>query len=108
MLSRREFLKLSTLSLGGAFIPPWLRLPRQDFPQGEHLGRVIAGGLKLYSQPRPDSQVGRTLFEDEIIVSLRTVVGSQPFRQNQTWVGNTRGLYMVARHTPCAQSAESA
>ncbi|KAA3644046.1 MAG: L,D-transpeptidase [Chloroflexi bacterium] len=91
MLSRREFLKLSALSFGGAFIPPWLRMPSQDFPQSEHLGRIVAGGLKLHSQPRPDSQVERTLFEDEIIATLRTVVGSQPFRQNQTWVESPEG-----------------
>ncbi|KAA3644138.1 MAG: L,D-transpeptidase [Chloroflexi bacterium] len=91
-LTRREFLKLSATSLGALLIvPPQRTKLMPDFPSGERLGRVVAGALSLHARPTPDSAKIRTAYEDEILVIERTVLGSQPFRQNQTWQETPEG-----------------
>ena len=92
-LTRRDFLKLSALGAGTLAFSPWKRVPLNQparapvstLPVGEYLGRVTVAGLPLMSRPTPDSTTIRKLFEDEIIVILRRVVGQQPYRINQTW-----------------------
>ena len=43
------------------------------------------------SRPTPDSPTIRLLYEDEIIVILRRVVGQQPWRISQTWIETPEG-----------------
>jgi lipoprotein-anchoring transpeptidase ErfK/SrfK len=92
MQSRRDFLKLSAVSLASlALRPRWLSLAQQDFPQADQLGRVIPGGVRVYSRPDPASTAIRQLLEDEIITVERRVVGTQPYRINQTWIETPEG-----------------
>ena len=97
--TRRDFLKLSALGAGAVALYPWNRFPLNrpvrtlvsTFPDGEHLGRVTVAGLPLMSRPTPDGQTIRKLFEDEIVVIQRRVVGQQPYRINQTWIETPEG-----------------
>ncbi|MDX1436835.1 MAG: L,D-transpeptidase [Anaerolineales bacterium] len=93
MISRREFLKLSTLGLGSAILPfQTKRIAASEFPDAPRLGRVLVAGLPLKARPDQDSPTVRLLFEDEIISNFRYLVGSQPYRLNQTWI-ETEGGY---------------
>ena len=50
-LSRRDFLKISALGFSTLAMRSWSRsLPAQDFPQSEHLGRVVVGKLDIMAQ----------------------------------------------------------
>ncbi len=92
ILNRREFLKLSLLGSAALAFRPDVRvglLP--EFPRDVLLGRVTVAGLPLKSRPHADSTTIRLLYEDEIIVILRRMVGYQPFRFNQTWIETPEG-----------------
>jgi len=102
-LSRREFLTLSGMGLGALALEPWrnvLSLP--DLPEGERLGRVTVAGLPLMTRPTPDSQTVRLLYEDEIIVILRRVLGYQPYHFNQTWIETPEGYVWSPAVQPVA------
>jgi lipoprotein-anchoring transpeptidase ErfK/SrfK len=92
MLSRRAFLKIASLSLGGLALRPFgglFALP--DFPQGDRLGRVNAGKVELKARPDADSQTQGELFEDAVVPWLREVAGTNVYRDNQRWVETPDG-----------------
>ncbi|MEW5872599.1 MAG: L,D-transpeptidase [Chloroflexota bacterium] len=97
--TRREFLKLAALSLGGLALRPWYRrlafgtasaLP--DFPQAERLGRVLSGGIDLKARPDDESPTVGTLSEDQVVVWQREVVGSRPLWYDQRFVETPDGF----------------
>ncbi len=91
-LSRRAFLKIASLSLGGLALRPigrWLSLP--DFPRGERLGRVNVGKVEIKARPDADSPTLGVLYEDAVVPWLREVVGRNPGRTNQRWVETPDG-----------------
>ncbi|MBW8011456.1 MAG: L,D-transpeptidase [Chloroflexi bacterium] len=92
LLSRREFLKLASFSVAGLALRPWENLfYLEDFPQAERLGRVTEGAVRLRARPDYNSPEVGTLYEDTVVVWLREVVGSMPFRYNQRWVETLDG-----------------
>jgi lipoprotein-anchoring transpeptidase ErfK/SrfK len=97
-ITRREFCKISALSLGSLFIPGALEagifLPMRlldDFPQAERLGRVCAGKVPLKQRPDMDSPDVGALFEDDVVAWLREVVGSRPLWNSQRFIDTPDG-----------------
>ncbi len=99
-LSRREFLKLAALGLGGLSLRrmhlPGLesRPALPDFPAAEHLGRVAVGMVELKQRPDPESPTLGVLYEDAVLPWLREVSGSRPayIFNNQRWVETPQGF----------------
>jgi lipoprotein-anchoring transpeptidase ErfK/SrfK len=97
-LSRRGFLKLASLGLGGLALRPLERLFRlPDFPQADRLGRANVGMVDLKARPDADSQTQKTLYEDSVVPRIREVVGTNPYRTSQRYVETPEG-YIWAPH----------
>jgi lipoprotein-anchoring transpeptidase ErfK/SrfK len=91
-LTRRDFLKVSALSIGSLGLRPWkmvFTLP--DFPEADRLGRVCEGKIEVKSRPDYDSQTVKVLYEDTVVPWFREVVGHWPWRNNQRWVETPEG-----------------
>ncbi|HLE15227.1 MAG TPA: L,D-transpeptidase, partial [Anaerolineales bacterium] len=94
-LTRRDFLRLCSLSLGSLALRPWggrlFSLP--DFPQADRLGRVGWYSVDLKERPDHDSRTVGVLYEDSVVPWLKETVGRRPFRNNQRYV-ETPGGYI--------------
>jgi lipoprotein-anchoring transpeptidase ErfK/SrfK len=96
-MTRRDFLKLSLLGLGGlAFHPAEALLlapPVAQFPSAERLGRVAVGMVERKLRPDPDSPTADVLYEDAMVTWLREVSGAKPafIFNNQRWVETPEG-----------------
>ncbi|KAA3647259.1 MAG: hypothetical protein DWQ07_07085 [Chloroflexi bacterium] len=91
-LSRREFLKLGGLVAGGLALPRWSQnLFQGDFPQADHLGRIADPVVELRVAPNIEAQSLGKLYEDQMVVYLREVVGSNIYRPSQRWVETPEG-----------------
>jgi lipoprotein-anchoring transpeptidase ErfK/SrfK len=99
-LTRRDFLKLAGLGLSSlAFRQPALatvpHLPQ--FPQGDYLGRVAVTpnfySTQLKSQPNENAPALRNVAQDEVVVWLRDVVGTNVSgRTNMRWAQTPDGF----------------
>ena len=102
-ISRRKFLELSALSLGGLALSPWMSRQKAlpEFPDSPKIGRVCAGNqgahFDLRKYPYSDSETTDTVFRDDVIPWLREVVTTEVNRNviNQRWV-ETNGGYIYA------------
>lgn len=92
-ISRREFLKLGVLSLGGLALRPWHDrvLTLQNFPQSERLGRVSWYSVNLKERPDHDSKTVGVLYPDTVVPWLKETVGYRPGRNNQRYVETPEG-----------------
>jgi lipoprotein-anchoring transpeptidase ErfK/SrfK len=97
-LTRRDFLKLTALSLGGLALNPFKRIypdtvSLPDFPQSERLGRVCKGKWDIKARPDPDSQTVGVVYEDAVFPWISEVVGEKPnfIFNNQRWVETPDG-----------------
>jgi lipoprotein-anchoring transpeptidase ErfK/SrfK len=93
-LSRREFLRLAALGVGGLYVRPLSRLfSLPDFPQADLLGRVAQGSMELKARPNPDSQTIEVVYEDTVLPWVREVTGEVQsyIFNNQRWVETDRG-----------------
>jgi len=87
-LSRRDFLKLSSLAVAA------LSFRHFDFPEDPHarqLGRVNTGMAEVKLRPDADSPTVGKVYTDMVIPWLREVVGRRPWRRNQRWVETPEG-----------------
>lgn len=91
--SRREFLKIMGLGLGGIATRPLAVLHLPEFPQAERLGRVAVGKIELKLRPDPDSQTVGVLYEDAVLPWIRESSGVRPalIFNNQRWVETPQG-----------------
>lgn len=114
-LSRREFLRATAVGLGGLVLAPrrqllaasWpdRSLPGQqgpDFPQADRLGRAARGSLEIKAQPDITSETVGLLYEDNVTVWLREVIGRQIDYNfnNQRWVETPDGYVYGAFFQP--------
>lgn len=117
-LSRREFLSLTALGVGGlaarsfpSFTDDWPRSgfsrppALQPFPQAERLGRVLGGKVEVKARPDQESQTVKELFEDAVVVWLHEMVGSRPLWYTQRFVETPEGFIYApnlqpVRHQP--------
>lgn len=90
-LSRREFLKLSGLSLGTIALSPLTNQLTQDFPQGQLLARNTKRGASVRALPDTSATKVGELAEDDVVAWLREVVGSNPYSASQRWVETPAG-----------------
>lgn len=88
-LSRRDFLKLGGTALAGVIFP---RLPRvratettPEWPTGVSLGRVTASRIRLISRPHPEGNRLDYRYQDDVLVTLREVVGEGFYSHNHVW-----------------------
>ena len=90
--SRRSFLKLAALGMGGLAFPRWFNtLATPSFPSSEKLGRVNAGKVEVKARPDIDSETVGVLYEDAVVPWLRELVGKNIYRTNQRWVETPEG-----------------
>ncbi|MEJ2599209.1 MAG: L,D-transpeptidase [Anaerolineales bacterium] len=106
-ISRREFGKLAVVGLGSILIPPMAGLhgfrpstKLSEFPQAERLGRVLAGRVPIKKRPDIDSPDVGTLYEDDVVVWLREVVGSRPLWNSQRFIETPDGYLYAANIQP--------
>jgi hypothetical protein len=91
-VSRRSFLRLAALGLGGLSLRPLrplFHLP--EFPSSERLGRVVVGRAEVRAAPDVDSQTIKYLYEDAVVPWLREMAGKSQYRFNQRWVETPEG-----------------
>jgi len=95
IVTRREFLKLAAISLGGVAFRPLRKLfILPDFPQSERLGRAFTM-VELKSQPDVNAPTVGVIYDDAVVPWLREVKGFHPYRYRQRWV-ETPGGYVWA------------
>jgi lipoprotein-anchoring transpeptidase ErfK/SrfK len=91
-ISRRQFLKLTALSVGSLAFSPWVNSPwLADFPDAERLGRVCVGKIDLKARADENSQTVGVLYEDAVVPWLHEVVGPKPYYISQRWVETPQG-----------------
>lgn len=91
-LTRRDFLKLTGLSMGALALSPLRKLELPEFPNAERLGRILfAADVK--SKPDFDAPTVNRLYEDSVVEWARELVGSyrHPNVINQRWVETPYG-----------------
>ena len=81
-LTRRDFLKLGGLSLGGLAFTPSLR-NILDFDDSD-LVRVAANSVSVYSKPSDQSSIVSTWYRDELVHVYGEVIAEEP-KQNPVW-----------------------
>ncbi|GAB4521461.1 MAG: hypothetical protein Fur0018_02000 [Anaerolineales bacterium] len=100
-ISRRQFLQLGTLALGGMALRPLrglLTLP--DFPTYERLGRVATGRIEIKARPDHESETVGVLYDDAVVPWVHEVVGYRPGRNNQRYVETPDGYIWSADLQP--------
>ncbi len=87
MLTRRDFLKLSLLSLGSLALRPldsaFPPLPPPDL-EGQQ-GRVLAGNIHVYRQPSFGSEKVKTYWRDTILPITGVTIGDAEPAYNRVW-----------------------
>ncbi len=105
-LSRRDFLRMAGLGLGGLALRRWDvgAQTMADFPPGDRLGRVTAGKTELKSRPDVDSRTVGDVYADMVFPWLRQVTGRNPMRSNQRWVETPDGYIWAPYLQPARNS----
>ena len=91
-LTRRSFVKLAALGMGGLAVFPSLSVFEPIFPVGELLGRVNVGKIDIKARPDSESISVGTLYEDAVVSWLQEVVGRNATRTSQRWVETPQGF----------------
>lgn len=81
-LSRRDFLKLSSLALGGVAFSPFSP-GRFDFDDSS-VARVTTKSVSVYSEPDDESRIVGTWYRDELVHVYDEVVAERP-EYNPVW-----------------------
>ncbi len=91
-ISRRSFIKLVALSLGGLAIRPIANARLfPAFPTDDRLGRVNVSKVDVKARTDIDSQTIGTLYEDSVVPWLRELFGKNTFPTNHRWVETQDG-----------------
>ncbi len=66
VISRRQFLSMAALSLGGIALRPWLdqpsgRIAALEVPAAEKIGRVLGGNVEVKARPDEASPTVKNL-----------------------------------------------
>jgi hypothetical protein len=90
-ISRRGFLRLASVGLGGLLAYPFFsHLQLEDFPNHDRLGRAFAK-VEIKAKPDFDSQTVGVLYDDAVMPWLKEIVGRHPYRYKQRWVETPDG-----------------
>lgn len=91
-LSRREFLKISGVSLSALALTRFNSpLPQVDFPASDRLGRATAT-VTVRTRPDINAPEVATLYQDAVFPWLREVIGRMQYQRNHRWVETTDGF----------------
>ena len=102
-ISRRDFLKISVVGAGALILRTNIKtvLAQDEWPLHQQLGRVCSGKVNIYSRPTSQSNVVGVLYEDNILVWLREVVGEAPgWSLSRRWVETPHGFVYAPRIQP--------
>lgn len=100
-LTRRAFLKLAALGMGGLAFRSWDRsLYLPEFPDHARLGRVVAGKVEVKARPDIDSETVGVLFDDAVVPWLSETVGPRPMWYSQRWVETPDGYIYAPNLQP--------
>ena len=91
MITRRDFLKLAALSTGAFAFRPFAKFLLPAFPEGERLGRIAVGKMDVFAAPNGSGRPIGAVYEDNLIVWIREIVGSMPGRTNQRFIETPNG-----------------
>jgi L,D-transpeptidase catalytic domain len=104
--SRRDFLKLAGLGLGGLAF----RTRKEghqavtEFHPADQLGRITVGKTELKLRPDSDSQTIGPVYANMVVAWLRETVGWNPNRVNQRWVETPDGYIWAPYLQPVRNS----
>ncbi len=99
-ITRRDFLKLSAVSLSSVWLKPWNRISQlEEFPQHERLGRAFHK-VEVRLKPDVDAPSVGVLYDDAVVPWLREVVGRNPYRYKQRWVETPDGYIWASELQP--------
>jgi len=84
-LTRREFLKLSGLALGGLAFSPFFPPEQEEIFEHFWVGRVATRQISVYSLPRDDARIVRQRFRDQLLRIYRVVTPSTGPSWNPVW-----------------------
>lgn len=104
IINRRSFLKYGVYGIGALYLRPWSYWADQlaDFPQAEGLGRIVVGQVDVRLRPSADSPSVAKLYEDNIIVWQREVLGAAPgLALSHKWVETPQGYIYSPSVQPC-------
>jgi hypothetical protein len=101
-MKRREFIKLSALTMGALALTPFPALAQTaaDWPDSERLGRVCQGKVDIRSKPNPDAPSVKNIYDDAIVAWQREVVGIGPGYGSRRWVETPDGYIYAPRLQP--------
>lgn len=102
-ITRRQLLKYSLLGLGSLAARPWRYWQEQlaQFPDVEKMGRVTSGRVDIRAKPYVDSAVVKTVYDDEVVIWLREVLGEAPGGYGPArWVETPDGYIYAPRLQP--------
>jgi hypothetical protein len=101
-LSRRDFLKFGAFGLGSLYLRPWFKWAQlqSDWPDAERMGRVCKGKVSVRAKPQVEGTVVKEIYDDEIVVWLRDVVGENPGLGSSVWAETPDGYIYAPRLQP--------
>jgi len=103
MLTRRGFIQKSVVGIGALAIPAVPKIQTYqtgEWPQGQKLGRNCTGGwVTLRSKPSTDGQDLGRLYEDDVFVWIREVVGDYA-SVSRRWVETPNGYVYAPNVQP--------
>ncbi len=103
-ITRRDFLSRSILGAGAGLLSlfPVHKVKAQTFnwPSDQKLGRVCKGKVYIRAKPYLDAQVLKEIYDDEIVVWVRDVVGANPGGASSIWAETPEGYIYAPRLQP--------
>ena len=101
-LTRRDFIRLSSIGVVGLAALPALRPPKltqaqtnaaiTSFPDAPRLGRITADSLRIMTTPNPRGEQVGWKFYDEVLPIKRYVVGEGWYPHNHIWAEIEEGF----------------
>jgi hypothetical protein len=101
-LSRRDFLKISALSMGGLAFRRWLPVEDRASPLG--VGRVTVAEINVRNQPSRRSEIVAKRYRDQLVSLFEEVISPSGPLHNPRWYRLTDGY----AHSAYLQRVETA
>lgn len=102
-LNRRDFLRLSGLTIGSLAFRPWnyWKELNQNWSSSDKMGRVAQGRVDIRMRPYANSQTTKVIYDDAVVPWLREVVGESPGGYGSSrWVETPDGYIYAPRLQP--------
>lgn len=104
-VTRRDFIKISTLAMGSLAMRPWKYWAQVSddagWPEGEKMGRVAQGRVDIRTKPFAGAPTAEVIYDDAVLPWLREVVGEAPDGYGPArWVETPKGYIYAPRLQP--------